>query len=61
MLKWRDIELSGEDRVQRNRWQDEDFCRALRDAIYAGTESCPEGVSAEPGTKNPISSYQPRD
>jgi hypothetical protein len=45
----------------RNQQQDEDFCRALRDAIYAGIESCAVGVSTEPGTKKPISIFQLRD
>jgi hypothetical protein len=41
--------------------QDEDFCQALRAALYAGKESCREGVSTEPGTKKPILNYQPPD
>jgi hypothetical protein len=45
----------------RNQQQDEDFCRALRDAIYAGIESCAVGVSTEPGTKKPIWNYHPRE
>ena len=31
--------------------QDEAFCEMLRTAIKKGAESCPIGVSAEPGTK----------
>jgi hypothetical protein len=61
MLKWSDFELHNEDRVERNRRQDDDFCRALRAALYAGTESCPQRVNTEPGTKKPIFNYQPPD
>ena len=39
--------------VARLRAQDEDFCRILRLAIESGRESCPIGVSTEPGTQNP--------
>jgi hypothetical protein len=38
----------------RLRAQDEEFCRFLRIAIETGRESCPIGVSTEPGTQNPI-------
>ena len=44
-----------------HRKQDDDFCRALRAALYAGTESCPVGVSNEPGTKKPILNYHRPD
>jgi hypothetical protein len=59
MLKWHDFGLSSEGSAERHQQQDEDFCRALRDAIYAGKESCPLGVSTEPGTKKPIWNYHP--
>jgi hypothetical protein len=36
------------------RMQDSAFCKALRAALWAGKESCAEGVSTEPGTKKPI-------
>jgi ACT domain len=55
MLKWHDFGLSSEDTIERKRSQDDNFCRAMRAAIYSGTESCPVGVSTEPGTKNPFS------
>jgi hypothetical protein len=62
MLKWKDFETSSEDvRLLRNQQQDQDFCRALRDAIYLGTECCPLGVSTEPGTKKPILNYHRPD
>ena len=61
MFKWNDVELHSEDRVERNRQQDEDFRRAVLAAVYAGTESCRVGVSKEPGTKKPIFKYQPPD
>jgi hypothetical protein len=38
--------------IIRNRQQDDAFCRALRAALWAQTESCSEGVCAEPGTKD---------
>jgi hypothetical protein len=62
MLKWNEAacEAVNEDiRSERNSRQDDDFCRALRAALWAGKESCREGVSTEPGTKNPIFNYQP--
>ncbi len=36
------------------RMQDDAFCKALRAALWAGKESCAEGVSTEPGTKKPM-------
>jgi len=45
----------------RHRRQDEDFCRALRAALYRGWERCPEGVSTEPSTKKPVLNYHPPD
>jgi hypothetical protein len=47
--------------VRNNREQDDDFCRALRAALWAGKESCPVGVSTEPSTKKPILNYHRRD
>ena len=64
MLKWNEAasEAANEDvRFLRNRQQDDDFCRALRAALYAGKESCRLGVSTEPGTKKPIFNYQARE
>jgi hypothetical protein len=43
----------------RHQQQDEDFCRALRAAIYSGAESCPLGMSTQAGTKKPIWNYHP--
>jgi hypothetical protein len=64
MIKW-DENISNNAEYERiavrNQQQDEDFCRALRDAIYAGIESCAVGVSTEPGTKKPIWNYHPRE
>jgi hypothetical protein len=40
------------------REQDDEFCRLLLAAIEQGAESCPIGVSTEPGTKKPIVNYQ---
>jgi len=62
MLKWTDFDISNDDiRAERNRKQDDDFCRALRQALYARKESCREGVSTEPGTKKPVLHYQRPD
>ncbi len=64
MLEWNeDVPTSVEqERIAvRNRQQDDHFCRALRDAIYAGAESCPVGVSVEPSTKRPILNYHRPD
>jgi hypothetical protein len=33
--------------------QDNEFCRRLLAAIHLGRESCPVGVSTQPGTKKP--------
>jgi len=53
-------EIANEDvRFEGNQKQDDDFCRALRAALHAGTESC--RVSTEPGTKKPILNYHPPD
>jgi len=45
----------------RHKQQDDDFCRALLTAVYAGTESCEVGVSTKPGTKIPIFNYKRPD
>jgi hypothetical protein len=60
MLKWNEAASEAADddvRLHRNRRQDDEFCRALREAIWTGRESCPQGVSTEPGTKKPILHY----
>ena len=44
-----------------NRMQDDAFRQALRAALWAGKESCSEGVSMEPGTKKPVLNYQRSD
>jgi hypothetical protein len=64
MLKWNEkvSNKSEEERlVCTLQQQDEDFCQALRAALYAGKESCPIGVRREPSTKKPILNYQPSD
>jgi hypothetical protein len=53
--------VTEEFRAARQREQDEVFRRALLAAVYAGTESCPVGVSTEPGTKKPILNYHRPD
>jgi hypothetical protein len=55
------VEANEEVMAARHRLQDDDFCRALRAALYAKKESCPVGVSTEPGTKNPIINFRLRD
>jgi hypothetical protein len=62
MLKWNEAATEAaskneEVRSERNRRQDDDFCRALRAALFAGKESCPR---TEPGTKKPILHYHRR-
>jgi hypothetical protein len=64
MLKWNEgayYAANEEVRLIKNQQQNDDFCRALRSALYARTESCAEGVSTEPGTKKPILNYQRPD
>jgi hypothetical protein len=64
MFNWNEggSEVANEDvRFERNRQQEDDFCRALRAALWAGKESCPEGVSTEPGTKKPVLRYRRPD
>ena len=63
MLKWNEAATEAaskneEVRSERNRRQDDDFCRALRAALFAGKESCRIGVSAERRTKKPILRYR---
>jgi hypothetical protein len=41
--------------------QDDEFCRIMRLAIELGRESCPIGVSTQPGTQNPRVNYQQPD
>ena len=57
MIKWSEavFDRADEDLMVRiNREQDDEFCRKLRAALRAGKETCPVGVSTEPGTKRPI-------
>ena len=44
-----------------HRMQDDAFCQALQAALWAGKESCAEGVSTEPATKKPMLNYQRAD
>jgi hypothetical protein len=37
---------------------DRAFCKRMLDAIGAGLELCPTGVSTAPGTKHPITNYR---
>ena len=39
--------------IANRRMQDDEFCKILRIAIETGRESCPIGVSTQPGTENP--------
>jgi hypothetical protein len=62
MIKWNErvSNTAEEDLIIRSkRQQDDDFCRALRAALWTGTECCPEGVSTQPNTKKPILNYRP--
>jgi len=57
MIKWNEAvsDRADEDLMVRiNREQDDEFCQKLRAALRAGKETCPVGVSTEPGTKRPI-------
>jgi hypothetical protein len=61
MLKWNEkVSNTAEEDllVRTQQQQDDDFCRALRAARYAGKESCPLGVSTQPDTKKPILHYR---
>ncbi len=60
MLKWNCAALDESDEAICTRKQDDEFCRVLRSAIEKGSESCPLGVSTEPGTKNPVVGYPNR-
>ncbi len=64
MLKWNEnVTNKAEDdvMVRNNREQDDDFCRALRAALYGGKESCRVGVSTAPSTNKPILNYHRPD
>jgi hypothetical protein len=37
---------------------DRAFCERMLEAIAAGLECCPRGVSTTPGTKHPIVNYR---
>src|SRR6516225_3148246 len=57
MTKWNEAVSDRADQdpmVRINREQDDEFCRKLRAALRARKETCPVGVSTEPGTKRPI-------
>jgi len=43
-----------DEEILQRREQDAEFCRILRAAVERGHESCPIGVSTEPGTKKPM-------
>jgi hypothetical protein len=61
MIKWNEAvsdRADGDLMVRINREQDDEFCRKLRAALWAGKETCPVGVSTEPGTKKPILNYR---
>jgi hypothetical protein len=47
--------------IANHKRQDEEFCRILRLAIERRRESCPIGVSTQPGTENPRVNYQRPD
>jgi len=47
-------ERAAADRDRSFRKQDAQFCARLQAAIERGRESCPVGVSREPGTKRPV-------
>jgi hypothetical protein len=57
MIKWNETvyDRADEDLMVRiNREQDDEFRQKLRAALRVGKETCPVGVSTEPGTKRPI-------
>ena len=57
MIKWNETvyDRADEDLMVRiNREHDDEFCQKLRAALRVGKETCPVGVSTEPGTKRPI-------
>jgi hypothetical protein len=45
-----DIDISPADLLN----QDAEFCRRMKAVIESGLETCPIGVSTEPGTTNPV-------
>jgi hypothetical protein len=49
---WNDDSIDAMDRA---------FCKRMLDAIAAGLEFCPKGVSTRPGTRHPIVNYRPPD
>jgi hypothetical protein len=54
MLRWNSAIREEEEAMLSAREHDDEFCKMLRAAIEEGAESCPIGVSTEPGTKKPI-------
>jgi len=63
MIKWNEAvsdRADGDLMIRINREQDDEFCRKLRAALWAGKETCPVGVSTEPGRKKPILNYRRR-
>jgi hypothetical protein len=61
MLRYRTAFDEADEAMLDARKQDDEFCRLMRAAIERGQESCPIGVSREPGTKKPIINYQRPD
>ena len=58
MLRWNGAALDESDHaILCSRKQDDEFCKMLRAAIEKGAESCPIGVSTEPGTTKPVVGY----
>ena len=58
----RNFDAASEDLLDYDyRAQDDAFRMALRAALWAGKESCAEGVRTEPGTKKPMLNYQRAD
>ena len=54
--------FAGADEENTSREQDKEFCRILRAAIERGQETCPIGVSTEPGTRKPkVMKHTPPD
>jgi hypothetical protein len=54
MMKWKEQEQQEDDQIRQLQRQDAAFTAKLREAIKRGCESCPVGVSREPGTKRPL-------
>ena len=62
MFKRNGMALDGADEATLRVRQDDEFCRILRAAIKQGRETCPIGVSTEPGTKKPmVIKHKPSD